>query len=685
MEKLKNIEEALGIQFEKHDYSKEQTNTYEYFEHYKRITTLTIQNISIDNLDLFLHLVKEISRLTFINCTIKDISDLIKFELLYEFTIDNVTIGNIDMLYNNKTCTTAYDGNLKHINIKNMTIDHLAVLQPMAKKIDHIFMTNCVIHNFYEVNLFPKLYDLRLDDVTIEQSDNDIIHKAKPDRNFIRICLTNMTFDTIDIFLPISENVQHIDLSKCTINTIRNIHQFSKLERLDMDTATVIKDQALSNDKATGFTINYCMLGEERSSPKAKVNLQNLASIAHYIKNLEFRQYVSGDMTFLQHFTQLEKLDFEYSTVTIDNFVPIAPQIKELYFSQSELKETAQLKAFTQLEKITFYTNPHEKGLIDLKKLLPLKHQLKKLKIDEDEVKNISCIKEFTVLESLDITVTSIAQAKSIVAFKTLKRLRLFIDIEPEPLDTIAIDVSALTNVETLELWCYFSIELIGIAYLQKLKNFTLYGNLKNTRLDTLHNLKYLRLDEDTDINEIRAIKSLKTLVLEASEASKIDTLEQFPNIENVKISGTSKINLGKLSKLKVLKIQWDLNLAETTCFDDLPNLEKLDLSWCNINHVNNLEKLTKLKVLDLSENGTIENIDGLRNLKKLEQLNLYSNKISDISVLNTLPCLTEVNLESNGLDKKAFLQQLNKPEIAIFYGLPFIPFRIWDDQYFDL
>jgi len=685
MDKLKNIEEALNITFEKYDYDKEQTNVYEIFGENNRVVTLKIYNRSIDNLDLFLHLVKEVSRLTFINCTIKDISDLIKFELLYEFTLDNVTIGNIDTLYNNKTCTIAYDGNLKHINIKNMTIDHLAVLQPMAKKIDHIFITNCIIHNFYEINLFPKLYDLRLNAVTIEQSDNDIIHTAKPDRNFIRICLTDMIFDTMDIFLPISENVKHIDISKCTINTIKNLHEFFKLECLEIDTGTLIKDQLLSKEKTNSFTINNCTVGEERYYPKAKVNLQNLASIAHYIKNLEFRQYVPDDMTFLQHFPQLEILDFQYSTVTISNFIPIASQIKELYFSQSELTESESLKVFTQLEKITFYTNPHEKGLIDLKKLLPLKHQLKKLRIDEDEVKNISCIKEFTTLESLDITVTSIAQAQSILAFKTLKRLRLFIDIEPEPEDTISLDVNALTNIETLELWCYFSVEFISIEHLQKLKNFTFYGNLKNTRLDILQNLKYLRLDEDTDINEIRSIKSLKTLVLEASEESKINTLEQFPNLENANISGTSKINLGKLSKLKILKIQLDFNFADSMCFDNLPSLEKLDLSMCNIAHVNNLEKLTNLKVLDLSENGTIENIDGLENLKKLEELNLYANKISDISALNTLPCLKEVNLESNELDKKEFLQQLNKPEIAIFYGLPFVPFRIWQDHYFDV
>jgi len=134
-----------------------------------------------------------VSGLTFINCTIKDISDLIKFEILRELTLDKVTIGNIGELYSNRICTTAYDGNLKHINLKNMTIDHLAVLQPMAKKIDHIFITDCTIHNFYEVNLFPKLYDLRLNGVTIKQSENDIVHTAKPDRNFIRICLRDMT------------------------------------------------------------------------------------------------------------------------------------------------------------------------------------------------------------------------------------------------------------------------------------------------------------------------------------------------------------------------------------------------------------------------------------------------------------------------------------------------------------
>lgn len=686
MNKLKNIEEALNITFEKEDYNKEQTNTYQIWGENNRITCLTIQDVSIENLNLFFHLRKEVARLTFINCTIKDISGLIQFEILRKLILDKVVIGNIDVLYKNKNCTISYDGNLEHVYLKNMNISHIGVLEPMAKKVDHIFITNCVIHNFYEINLFPELYDLRLNGVTIKQSQDDVIHKAKSDRNFIRIYLTDMTFDIIDLFLPISENVKHIGLKKCTINSIKNLCQFSKLERFDIDSRTVIKEQILSKDQESKFIINYCALGEERSSTKAKVNLKNLAAIAYSIKSLEFHQYVPDDMSYLIHFTQLKKLEFEYSAVAMSNFIPVAHQIKELSFVQSELKEWEQLSNFKHLKKIKFHTYPHEKGLIDFKKILPLKDWLKKLEIDEDEVINMKYIKEFSVLESLDVTVKSIEVANSILSFQSLVKLKLYVDIDIEPEDFVTFNFEALIHIEELEFHCFeTTVKLRGLDNLKNLKKLTLYCKSSLAQLNNLEKLEYLRLDDDIDINKVSMITSLKTLILDANEDYEIKTLEQFPNLENLKISGTNKVNLGKLRMLKILKVQWELNLASTNYFDQLPNLEQLDLSCCSISKIKNLEKLNNLKILDLSENYNIENIDGLENLKKLEQLNLYANKISDISVLNKLPKLKEVNLADNGAEEEVFLKQLNKPEKAIFYSLPNVPFFIWKTQYFEL
>ncbi|MFD2562885.1 leucine-rich repeat domain-containing protein [Aquimarina rubra] len=681
---IQQIEQLFNIKLEKHDYNnKNQVNTYTTWTQLEGIKELKLEDIKIDDIELLLPFSKNLHTLKLINCTIGNIAELYNFEGLCNVTLDNVCIQDLDELYQNKRCTTDYDGNLRQVNLKNMEIKHLGVLQPMAKNLDHVFITNCTLHNFYEVNLFPKLYDLRLNGVTLKQSDKDRLYKPNPDRNFTWLSITKMKIEDISFFAPISKGLHGITINSCSVGSIRKLSAFTELKELEIDSSTSIKDRESPQDQQASFLIKECIVGEERTNPKAKVDLHNLVSVAQYIKSLHFHQYVPNSTAFLSNFSQLEKLEFTYSSVLLSDFLPIADQIKKISFNQSECIDPEALQYFKKLERIEIETDPHQLGLKDFKKIGPLQHQLKKLKINEDEVANMEAIREFTALESLDIEVQSIAATESVLSLSTLSKLDVYIDIESEPTEPIVLDLQHLKNIEELVLGGTNTFKFIGFEHLKHLKKLTLFCDCKIHGLETIKNLEYLSIEESIDINKIPAMDSLKTLVLEVDKEYEIYSLEQFPNLENLKIQATNNIHLGKLSKLKVLYILW-VDIETTTCFDNLPNLEKLDLACRNLSVIKNLDKLTNLKMLNLSEN-KIQNIEGLANLKSLERLNLYENEISDISVLNTLPNLKEVNLAGNKLVDKEFKKQLQNPEIAVFYGIGRVPFWIWKDRCFKL
>ena len=157
-------------------------------------------------------------------------------------------------------------------------------------------------------------------------------------------------------------------------------------------------------------------------------------------------------------------------------------------------------------------------------------------------------------------------------------------------------------------------------------------------------------------------------------------SLEEFPNLKELKIEGDIIIKLD-LPTLEVLECPYIERISD---FGKMPNLKKL--------HITNTEKLSD--ILNNTPNLThlqIENLNQtsfkiLKSLKKLEFLN-FSNEylelgyiisdITDIKVLNCLPYLKEVNLF--GFEKLE--EQLNNPEVAVYYGMTQIHFHIYDED----
>jgi len=675
---IKHIEKQLGIILEKHDYdNKNQVHTYNVWIKDNTVSKLTLQNLNIENISVLDCVSKHLHSLTLINCTISHFADIYNFKGLCNLTLDNVVIKDLNQFYPYKIPKVALEDKLLQINLKNMEIQHLSMFMPIAKELGHVFITNCTLHNFYEVNKFPRLYDLRLDQVKIIASDTNVVYDPRPDRNYTWLTLTKMEVEDIDFFIPMAKGVSGIRLYDCKIGSIANLTKLPYLEELEINSKTTIQDKETPINPSSTFYIEECAVGEDHQNEKAIVDLENLASLAPYIQSISFNQYVSNSTKSIEKFTQLNKLTFLHSSVTLQDFKYIVSQIKTIRFEHSHFTSSDDLKYFTALDHLEFDTYMQYKGLETLKALLPLKHQLKKLEIEEDEVKDLGLIKEFTALESLKLwDVHSQDELRNVMSLENLSRLYVYISLEPEPTQRITVSLAQLKKLESLVLIGADKYHFKDLGDLIHLKRLILDCDSKIDDISKLQKLEYLTLEDSINVNTLPVLPSLRKLKLELSEDYEIKYLEHFPNLEYLKIFNTNNIKLGSLPKLKILGIytQGEVNLE--TCFESIPNLEELAITGTSITKLNGIEKLTNLVKLDLSEN-ELENLEGIQELQKLELFNLFANNIKKIDVLNSLTNIKEVNLDSNAANEDELLSQLNKPEIALFLGMPRGHFRI--------
>ncbi|MBW1294155.1 leucine-rich repeat domain-containing protein [Aquimarina litoralis] len=679
------IEEQLGITLEKYDYKKEdQMHTYRVWQKDQTIRELVIQEIVIENIDVLFPLSEHLHTIKLINCTVHNIVAMYSFKGLCNLTLDNVTITDLHKLYPH-TDHENFDGYLRQVNLLNMEIKHLSMFFPLAHQLDHVFITNCTLHNFYEVNLFPKLYDLRLTNVNIKQSKEDVIYKPKADRNFTWLWLNKMEFEDIDFFLPIAKDVHGITLNHCTIGSIRKLVEFTSLQEFEIDAFTKIKDIALVNDSIASFKIKECIISEndeENDSKEIEFNIEKLAALANHIESITFKNDCISNHEYLLNFKSLHALKFDRVSAKLKDFLTIATQIVSLDFSESTIINRSQIQHFKNLEVLKIDANTQKQSFKDFKTLLPLKNQLKKFdfwEFSDNRIKNLACIQQFTALESVFILHASKKVAQRVFSLPSLKKLS--INIRAKKVQTF--NVEALKNIEELYIENDNSVTLKGLKNLQNLEVLSLKDYCSAKGIHKIKKLRYLKINKAINISDLPAIDTLTKLEIDVTEDYEILSLEQFPNLRELSIKGTNKITLGHLPNLRVLDISSTFP-KEIDFLDHLPNLEKLCLENNCMTAINGLDKLTNLKMLNLSEN-RIQNIDGLANLKSLERLNLYENEISEISILNTLPKLKEVNLAGNIIERPKVLKQLDKPETAIFYGLPEVPFWIWEDQDFEL
>ena len=644
MNAIQQIEEILDIKLEKKRYGKSydpnQKNTYSARK--EHIESLRLDNVMIDDFSKLLPHLEKLRHLEINHSTIPNFSALLERNYA-DLRLDNVVFKNND-------CNTT-DKLPRHLIFSNMTLD--ATCLSCIKKNNvigfrQVEFKNCHIDNIQEIDNLEQISLLIFDKITYTHIPKKASKKATR-----RLMVHNTSFADVT-FLPFSESLENIEFENCQIGSIAGLTQFPKLDEIRIDSNTTIED------KSTPETPFHNEIACIITQGKRPLDLRELISMKDSIYTLHLHNYEERSIDFIKEFKNIKHLSFYESKVYIDAFLPIAKQIETISFTQSIIKKYNYFGYFKNL--ISFESTNYDednRGLRTFKKILPLKRTLKVLEIyDHQKIHASHLIKEFTALESLKIAYeVPVQTAEYILTLQNLKKLSLSIEEKAYTL--------SLEKLKKLE---FLILETEG--------NFVGFEHLKH--------LKSLKIGESVseptiDVNTLPRMESLKRLNL-VSYDYEIKGLEQFPNLEALKLKGSPKVKLGKLEKLKVLSLE-NSSIEGFSTFEELPSLEKLDLSsiYSKLN-LEGFHKFRSLKYLTFLES-EVDDISHLEPLKKLEYLDLYCTKISDVRVLNTLPNLKEVNLAvlgSNNLE-----EQLDKPEIAIYCGLPAINLWIWDEDEF--
>ncbi|WP_288459340.1 hypothetical protein [uncultured Chryseobacterium sp.] len=609
---------------------------------------IKLKNLTIDDFSVIFPLIRNIRTLDLSDSTISNFSELLKLENCYSFHLDNVTFTNND-------CEVTRDFP-SEIHFSNMNFDAsgLNCFPTSVSKGHHSFsIENCHIENIQELSNIEGISALYLDKITFTYHPRKIKEKS-----IYRISISDSQFKDIS-FIPFKKSVGDIDFVNCRIGNFEGISELKELEEIGLDNDTIVEDiRKLENPFNKKIT---CVVFVK---DKKQLDLKNVLGIRNYINHIHFTNFKGKKIDNLEKFERLHHLTFDKSKFYVDAFLSIAKQIQSVEVRDSAIKKHSYFKHFPNLT--SFELNGFGKDSKDTRifsKLFPLKKQLKELEFYESQDKPTNYpIEKFTALESLKIGYNiSLQTVESILTFKKLKKLEIRIEKTKK-----IIDLGNLKNLEFLNIYSESNLYCTGFEHLKRLKSLDISS------------------DGKCDINMLPKMKSLKRLSFYSHEDCAVKGLSQFPNLEFLKLEHIKKLQLKTLKKLKVLDLR-NSAIKNLSSIETLPSLEKLDLS-CIQNNIDftEISKFPNLKWLTLLESYEVNDISSLEPLKKLERLDLYRTKVTDVRVLNTLPNLKEVNLAVENYELN-LEKQLDRPEIAIYCGLPSVNLWIWEKDEFGI
>lgn len=610
---------------------------------------IKLKNLTIDDFSVIFPLIRNIRTLDLSDSTISNFSELLKLDDCNYFYLDNVSFINND---SNIIKDFPYEIHFSNMNFDAECLNGLRASRP-KKGYKYFKIQNCHIDNIQELGNIAGLSKLVLDEITFTHHPKKIKEKS-----IRRIDISDSQFDNIS-FIPFKKSVRNIDFTNCRIGSFEGISEFKKLEVIGFDNHSTVEDtRELENPFNKKITCDFYFF----KKCKKPLDLKNLLVLKNYIYQLNFSNFKGKAIDNLEKFERLHHLTFDKSKFYVDAFLSIAKQIQSVEVRDSAIKKHSYFKHFPNLT--TFKLNCVEEESIYIRnfsKLLPLKKQLKELDFYESHDKPASYpIEKFTALESLTLGCNiSVKTAQSILNLKKIRKLEIRIEKSKK-----VIDIGNLKKLEFLNINSESNLRCMGFEYLKRLKS--------------------LKISSYGIINTLPRMESLKRLSFSAY-GCKIKGLSRFPNLEFLSLQGVKKLQLKNLKKLKVLDLD-SSRIKNFSSFKTLPSLEKLDLS-CVRGDINlkEISKFPNLKWLTFLESFGMKDISALEPLKKLERLDLYQTEITDVRVLNTLPNLKEVNLAVWNYKKANLAAQLDRPEIAIYCGLPTINLWIWEKDEFGI
>ncbi|REC61709.1 hypothetical protein DRF65_14770 [Chryseobacterium pennae] len=353
---VSQLENALNIKLEKSERNTEMSGN----SHSSGMNKLCLSNLHFENFSVLEPIFETLKYLTLIECSIDDIQDLHKIKL-YSLTLNKCTVPSEGTFNPEVTKIKETRYNFQFLNLVNMTVPHPGFFLPISNHLEYVKFINCTVHNISELNLFPDLYYLTIDNSNIIEQENDIQYHGKIDKRGTVIHFKNMYIKDFDPFLPISNSLDSIKLNNCEVESLKNIHQFSSLERLYVHPPLQVNDLSIPDYDGKQFELEFVMIAPEHMMDywanknwiTPDFNTEMLVSIAPFVRDLLVNGYHLMNTHILKDFPILDHLDFNKCSIDLKDYVLVAPQI-------------------------TLSADYNEPKYIHLKKLLPLKVAFKK-------------------------------------------------------------------------------------------------------------------------------------------------------------------------------------------------------------------------------------------------------------------------------------------------------------------
>lgn len=251
----------------------------------------------------------------------------------------------------------------------------------------------------------------------------------------------------------------------------------------------------------------------------------------------------------------------------------------------------------------------------------------------------------FAGIDSLEITNTSVQNARSLMQLQSLRELWLGV---PE-------SIAFLAQVPQLTKLTIYSTDVESFEVLQGLKNLK---TLELYDCPNLHNLARVLDEKQLDRLVLWGCTNTKDFSALRSERS----LRSMKELMVMDCSFSDTALLGRFEQLTLLHLD-GTEVKDLTPFPNMKNLEWISLYGTRVSNISPLSRLEQLQYLNISETQVrdLKPLSGLTNLRHLE---IVGTNVTDLSPIAGLPL--EYLSVSKSLEKQA--KELFPEEIVVVY-----------------
>lgn len=306
-----------------------------------------------------------------------------------------------------------------------------------------------------------------------------------------------------------------------------------------------------------------------------------------------------------------------------------------LYLSGYNIRNISAIEHFVQLNEIDFSRN-------QITELEPLEHlyQLKRLNLRENRIENISHLQNLIGIEYLSLGNNLIDNVTYLKGLTNLIELNL--------LDNRISDVSPLKDLyklETLHLHSNRIESADDLKYLKELRSLSIGNNSLSeiSFLSALTKLRELGINQN-QISDLSPLADMSNLFLLSITQNKVEDISPLKGLKSIQRLYASNNNISDISALSELKTLTKLGLSQNKIKDITPlkaldKIKVLSLGGNEIEDISVIAEMTSLQDISLGGN-KIKDITPL--------MKLYNNggfKKKDVYYF--------VNIEDNDLDLK--------------------------------